>query len=260
MKLFGWTEFSTETDSPRREIVPTEPPRSGDVVHPPPPRAARTPATRVRNAVLQADQLNLGGDPMAGRAKGEIPEVVTVQFNHNSRSIRKELVKVSQQGATTLQIVGSMNHPSAHDLLREALRLSFPRVVLTGDICGLESLPKNKLFQLRDFDEIWVPTTANNIELANRIHTITKVPVRHYGVLQSPLQEWANRWEREEFIGTPHFAVHPQESIIDLREEFLHFPDCPEKDAIAAALSDFPNAHGGALIDAWPTLPPLTVE
>ena len=48
VQLFGWTEFSTETDSPRDEIAPIEPPRSGDAVQPPPPAVDRSNGLRAR--------------------------------------------------------------------------------------------------------------------------------------------------------------------------------------------------------------------
>jgi hypothetical protein len=261
VELFGWTEFSTNTDTKRAEVVASDHPRSGDEVKAPPARAARGPATRVRNAIIQAEQPNLGGDPMAGRAQAKIPDCITIQFDQDTRSIRKELVRVAQEGAHTLQIIGGMNHPEAHDLLREALRLSFPRVVLTADICGLETLPKNKLFQLRDLSAIWIPATEQNNELAGRIHAVTNVPIRNYGLLFGSLIEWVNKWETDNLYGPPAFALHPSASIEYLQGAFLDLHDCPEKRAIEEVLIEAAfKADQGEIFSSAPKLPPLTVQ
>jgi hypothetical protein len=259
--LFGWTEFSTHTDTNRVEVVESAPPRSGDKVAAPPGRAGRGPATRVRNAIIQAEQANLGGDPMAGQPQGVVPNCVTIQFDRDTRSIRKELVRIAQKGANTLQIIGNMDHPEAHALLRESLRLSFPRVVLTGDICGLEALPKNKLFQLRDVSEIWVPSTKENNEMARRIHAVTNVPIRNYGRLNLSLTEWVNRWEVDNLYGPPAFALHPLASLEKLQSELQGLADCPEKEAIESVLVEATlRSSRGEMFSHAPKLPPLTVQ
>jgi hypothetical protein len=88
------------------------------------------------------------------------------------------LVQAAQQGATILQVVGTMDHPEAITLLREAQRLSFPIVVLTGDITALVDKPKNQLFHLRGLKEIWIPAGPENEDLAKRIQATASVPFR----------------------------------------------------------------------------------
>jgi hypothetical protein len=88
------------------------------------------------------------------------------------------LVHAAQQGAATLQIAGLLDHPGALELVREALRLSFANVVITGDLAGLANAPNNKLFQLRALTEIWIPNTPSNIAVAERIKSAAKVEYR----------------------------------------------------------------------------------
>lgn len=178
--LFGWSEFESERMADPCTISSVPRPLSGEDAKPPPPRQGRQPSTRISDVLRLSEHANVGGDPMAGRTLGEAHTVVAVRFpvEESTRSIKLRLVHAAQQGADTLQIAGDLNHPQALELIREALRLSFPKVVITGDLTGLANAPKNKLFQLRSLTEIWIPNTPSNIAVADRIKLAAKVNYR----------------------------------------------------------------------------------
>jgi hypothetical protein len=178
--VFGWTEFESEAALGRVPAVDTPRPQSGETISWPPGRNGRQPATRVVDGIRQAEVANLGGDPMAGRATATAQDTIAVRFpaSESTRAIRMRLVQAAQQGATILQVVGTMDHPEAITLLREAQRLSFPIVVLTGDITALVDKPKNQLFHLRGLKEIWIPAGPENEDLAKRIQATASVPFR----------------------------------------------------------------------------------
>jgi hypothetical protein len=180
VEVFGWTEFDSEAPWERAAVVDTHRPESGDSISWPPGRKGRQPATRVIEGIRQAEVANLGGDPMAGRAVALLGDTIAVRFpsSESTRGIRMRLVRAAQQGADVLQVVGTMDHPEALTLLREAQRLSFPTVVLTGDISALASKPKNQLFHLRGLSEIWIPTGAASKAVAEQIQTSANVPFR----------------------------------------------------------------------------------
>ncbi len=177
VSTFGWTEFDgIQTDQPAA-VSPVAHPQSGEPAVAPPPRSGRQPSTRVADAVRMSDHANVGGDPTAGRNAPEPTPLIAVRFpaDEPTRSIRLRLVSAAQQGATTLQIAGAMDHPEALTLLRESLRLSFPRVVLTADLTGLESSPDNQLFHLRNLESIWTPDIDSSTDVAKRILATAKV-------------------------------------------------------------------------------------
>ena len=89
------------------------------------------------------------------------------------------MVQAAQVGAATLQILGDLHHPEALHLVREALRLSFPRVVLTADLSGLADLEDKMLFQLRELHEVWTPDCPVSEGVATRLEAVAKVPFRH---------------------------------------------------------------------------------
>jgi hypothetical protein len=125
----------------------------------------------VSAAVSQAAQENIGGDPMAGRAKIPPPQALAVTFpaDDSTRAIKLRLVRLSQEGATALQILGPMDHPEAMSLIRECLRLSFDKVYLCGDITGLADASPSQLFHLRGLHALWAWKDTNNQAIAEKI-------------------------------------------------------------------------------------------
>jgi MoaA/NifB/PqqE/SkfB family radical SAM enzyme len=180
VSTFGWTEFNSERSGKAEPVQSVPLPQSGEDAMPPPARAGRQPATRVAEAIRLAEEINVGGDPTAGREPGPVPSLVAVRFPQGepTRSIKQRLVDAAQQGATTLQVAGTLNHSDALTLLREALRLSFAHVVVTADLSGLAPQPNNKLFHLRGLTEIWCPNNEANTDVAERIKTLGKVEYR----------------------------------------------------------------------------------
>ena len=77
-----------------------------------------------------------------------------------------------------MQIAGALHHPDALELIRESLRLSFPRVVVTGDLSALASAADTKLFQLRGLAQVWSPTTPDSSAVARRLKDNAKVDFR----------------------------------------------------------------------------------
>ena len=168
---FGWSEFESEATQDRCPVEAVARPQSGEDATPPPARSGRQPSTRIADIVRLSTQYNVGGNPMAGRKAGPVRSVIAVRFpaTETTRSIKQRLVHAAQQGAETLQIAGSMHHPDALELIRESLRLSFPRVVVTGDLSALSSAADSKLFQLRGLAEVWSPNSPQSAAVAIRL-------------------------------------------------------------------------------------------
>ena len=154
-RRFGWTELQSEGGIQARAHPATSlpRPRSGEDVPLPPGRAGRAPATRLRAAVRQSENPNIGGDPLAGRHPDpDAAKVVAMAFapHETSRTARLRLVRAAQHGAHTLRIEGeSLHHPDAHVLLREAQRLSFENVDVRGEVSAMDTWSDAQIFHLR---------------------------------------------------------------------------------------------------------------
>ena len=181
VSLFGWTEFTSEASGPRALCCRPHP-VSGDDAVAPPPRSTLAPATRVAEAIRLSAHANLGGDPMPSLARPEIPEVVAIAWraDESTRPIKRRMVQAAQVGSQTLQILGDLNHPDALHLIREALRLSFPRVVLTADLSGLAG-QEDKALSSRGFT-VWTPPRPEGRRKADRgkvAYRHEPTPIRH---------------------------------------------------------------------------------
>ena len=132
-------------------------------------------------AIRLSAHANLGGDPMPAVARPAVPDVVAIAWGPEepTRPVKQRMVQAAQVGASTLQLLGDLHHPEALHLVREALRLSFPRVVLTADLSGLAELEDKILFQLRELHEIWTPDCPVSEGVASRLEAVAKVPFRH---------------------------------------------------------------------------------
>jgi len=271
--IFGWTEFGSQRGPMQADNHAISKPISGVDVPWPPPRARRTPATRVQDAVTQSMRYDLDGDPIVCLPRTDPPDVISIRFpaTESTRSIRKRLVQAAQEGATTLHVVGGTTHDESLPLLREAQRLSFPRVVLSGDVTGLADAPPNKLFQLRGLALIQVPSDGDNIAIAERIRESSSVPFEVFLTLGgSQLDtELCHLWSRNSWPGEPRFAVAEDANIESLRSAANTFPDCPERNAIIQALdqtrhhlSGYPGSEAIQVPDgvSWPHLPPFKVQ
>lgn len=152
--LFGRNEFESEGPAGEDRDPVEIAPGVDDPTIPPPPRQGRSPSTRLRAIHQQLARPTLQGDPIAPR--GHQPAaVVEVHWrpDESTRDVRVRLVRASQEGADTLRIRAgaSLDHPAAAALLREATRLSVPRLELVGDLARLTRLSDDELRRLRRF-------------------------------------------------------------------------------------------------------------
>jgi MoaA/NifB/PqqE/SkfB family radical SAM enzyme len=152
--LFGGLEFDSERPPGPSLLPPPVPPGTEAPDAPPPPRAGRPPSTRLRSVHEQLARDGLRGDPIAPR--GHRPEArirVSWGADEPSRAVRVRLVRAAQQGAETLEVDGGagLRHPTAAALLREATRLSIPRLELVGELSGLAAFTDDELRRLRRY-------------------------------------------------------------------------------------------------------------
>ena len=271
--LFGWTEFAEKRGAAPPDNHVVNKPLSGIDVPAPPPRAYRTPATRVHDAITQSQRYDLAGDPIFGLPVQDAPTVVSVRFpiEESTRTIKKRLVYASQQGADILQIVGGTDHPHALSLFRECQRLSFSAVVFCGDLSGLAETTARDLFSLRGLTLILYPPTDINSAIAQRIHQTASVDIGPYLTLQgSELDpDIVDRWANNEWPGAPRFAIHREANTEALMQALSSIDDCPEKaaavEALQLGLSTLFGEPGSAAIQVpagvtWPNLCSFAVE
>jgi len=158
LAAFGRAELDSEVDLP--PVRPIARPRArGALPEAPPPRAGRAPATRLRAARRAVRLGDLGGDPLGGTRAAPVRAAVTVTFDRarTSRDLRQALVRGAQQGAAVLVVAGDLTHPDAPELLREALRLSAPRVEVHADPTPLSAWSDRQLFGLRRLARLVAP-------------------------------------------------------------------------------------------------------
>ncbi len=271
--LFGWTEFSAARGATPPDNHAVTKPLSGPDVPAPPPRANRTPATRVQDAIAQSQRYDLDGDPVIGLPVTEAPSVITVRFpaNESARSIKKRLVQAGQQGASTLHIIGDTNHPDALALLREAQRLSFPMIAMSADLTGLKDLPNNALFHLRGIQQILIPNDEQNLKIAHQIAGVASVSTGVFLPLSAVqvTEDLPGLWARNDWPGEPHFAWVPNMDMESMQAAISALPDCAEKDAAHRAIAldpqplfGDPGSHAILIPDgvSWPNLPPFKVQ
>jgi pyruvate-formate lyase-activating enzyme len=163
---FGRDEIDSERPGPPGVPHP-QPPVFGSAPPPPPPRRGRTPATRLRFVRRQVSFPDLGGDPMAGEAPEPRERVATLAFDGTSRSARRAMARICQEGVGTLRLEGPgvFDHPDAEGLLRDALRLSLPRVEALGDVRPLAALSDRAVVGLRGLARV-VATTPPDADPA----------------------------------------------------------------------------------------------
>lgn len=175
---FGRTEIDSETGARPQPIPQTAPQHP---VPPPPPRAGRAPATRLRFARRQAMAADLGGDPTAGDAAMPPPPALELALRGSSRQLRQTLVRLAQEGAPQLRLT-ELDHPDLYSLLRDALRLNFDQVELHGDLRPLAALDDRQLFALRRLHRVVARGPQDADALAQRDAVLSRIS-RVKGVL-----------------------------------------------------------------------------
>jgi MoaA/NifB/PqqE/SkfB family radical SAM enzyme len=151
------------------------PPVYGETPAVPPPRAGRSPATRLRFAVRQSSLPDLGGDPTAGMDHNPV-QPLRMTLSGTSRNIRIEMVRLSQSGPAPLQIDAGADlaRPDAHALLREVLRLGFTHITVRGDVTALGKRSRRSLTRLKGIHRfeagLWHPDASQHDALAGEGH------------------------------------------------------------------------------------------
>ena len=156
---FGREEIDSERPAPPG-VPRAEPPVFGHAPPAPPPRRGRAPATRLRFVRRQVSFPDLGGDPMAGEIPAPPMSVGHLDFSGSSRSVRRAMARICQEGVETLRLEGPgvFGHPDAEGLLRDALRLSLPRVEAAGDVRPLAALSDRAVVGLRGLARVVAST------------------------------------------------------------------------------------------------------
>jgi hypothetical protein len=152
--LFGRLELDSAGPLPRDSIcVPSTLPEGAT---PPPVRAGRSPATRIRQVHRQLALGRLYGDPVNGQDPAESPQQICVRLQGSSREIRKALVRAAQEGAPELVVeaVGLEPHPDLAELLMDSGRLSFERIILRAPEAHIASLGDKKRVALRRISQV----------------------------------------------------------------------------------------------------------
>ena len=74
--------------------------------------------------------------------------------DESSRRIRKRMVAMTADKVSVLRITGDFRHRSAPNLLKDALRLSIPRLEMSGDLRPLNDFSHSQLIMLKQFHRI----------------------------------------------------------------------------------------------------------
>jgi MoaA/NifB/PqqE/SkfB family radical SAM enzyme len=246
-RRFGRYEIDSESNRIVHpgELAPT-PLAGGDVR--PPGRAGRFPPSRLSYVRVASRLPSLGGDPLALAQRQQMLDTLRVAFlapsrvatpwlgDHpgpsepeSTRDIRIRLVKAAQHGLRTLRIAsaGSLAHPDAAEMLREATRLEIPRIEVAGEGSALADWGDMELRRLRGiarFDvALYGPDAARHDALLGRdggfeatldgldrlANLVPSIAVGCYAVLTSEadLLDFAEAWDRGDLPGEPGFRL-----------------------------------------------------
>jgi hypothetical protein len=176
---------------------------------------------------------------MAGRAPSVSTDTLAVNFpaEASTRTIRTRLVRAAQEGASTLQILGPMDHPEAMTLLRETLRLSFQRVFLCGDLRGLAETPASQFFHLRGLTALWSLNDPENAAIAGQIVAASGVTCQPF----TRLTDAKSVQEHREAGTTGAFVCDAGLELDDLEPELKAASDQPHTEALCRALTSPPR-------------------
>jgi hypothetical protein len=257
---FGWTELRS-VDNQVERVDPTPIPFSEGAV-PPPPRALRRPATRVRFATQQAARHSLGGDPMAGVARFDEPNSIRVSFDGASRvscpqcgdhgrsteptatrTIKQRLVEAAQQGAPLLRVASaaSLAHPDVGHLLADCRRLSFPEIEICGEASALDELTDREMRRTRGITRVYAALYGPDAPrhdahvgrpgafsaTLNGLHRMSELMGAHavsYAVLhnEADLIDFSAAWQDGELPGDPAFRLSPRGGSLHQLAEAAH--------------------------------------
>ena len=277
VRRFGRAEIDSEGN--RMVAVGSLPPtprHDGSVY--PPPREGRAPASRVAYVRKAAAMPALGDDPMILFGKEPMPPSLRVVFlaparvadpllgdrpgpeaPEPTRGVRIRLVQAAQHGVPRLRIAsaGSLAHPDAAELLREAVRLQFAQVEAAGELSAMAALGDLKLRRLRGLTRLdaalYAPDAASHdavvgvpgafdatLDLLDRAASVIPgLSVGAYAVLRDPahIEAFAAGWADGSLPGDPWFRLAPTGGSLRAAAEIARsLGDGPAFDALAAVL------------------------
>lgn len=277
VRRFGRTEIDSESVrlvNPGR--LPPTALEGGEVY--PPARGGRFPATRPSYVRLAVRLPSLGGDPLVAEQEVGRPERLRVAFlapgriadpvlgDHpqppepeTTRAARVRLVRAAQEGARTLRIAsaGSLAHPDAAELLREATRLQFPRIEVAGEAGALDACSDMQLRRLRGITRVdaalFGPDAATHdavvgiegafdaaLRALDRLGSLVpSIEIGCYAVLTAPTQAeaFAELWDLGDLPGRPWFRLAPRGgSLHTLASVAATWSAGAAREAIAAVL------------------------
>lgn len=259
--------------------LPPTPVAGGDTK--PPGRAGRNPPMRLSYVRAAAALPSLSGDPLAAVQKQQITDTLRTVFlapsrvadptlgDHpgptepeSSRDIRIRLVKIAQHGVRTVRIAsaGSLAHPGAAEMLREATRLEIPRIEVAGELSAFATLGDMELRRLRGITRIDAALYAADADAHDKIvgrpgafeatmraldrlgTLVPSLQLGVYGVLTGPehLLAFAEAWDAGDLPGEPFFRLAPgvpgRSDLLALARTADSLPAGLARDAIAAVL------------------------
>lgn len=276
-RRFGRTEIDSESNRHFHPgDLPPTPLAGGDTR--PPGREGRFPPMRPAYVRAAARLPSLGGDPLAAVQRQPMTDALRMVFiaptgiadpilgDHpgpvapeSTRDIRIRLVRVAQHGARTIRIAGggTLNHPDAAEMLREATRLEIPRIEVAGEASALDRFGDMELRRLRGIARIdaalFGPDAASHDALVgvegafdatlraiDRLGALVpSIRVGTYAVLTGPdhLLAFAEAWDQGELPGEPWFRLAPRGGdLAALARAAEQLPAGLVRDAIAAVL------------------------
>jgi MoaA/NifB/PqqE/SkfB family radical SAM enzyme len=303
VRRFGRLEIDSESNRLFHPgDLPPTPLAGGDTR--PPGRQGRNPPLRAAYVRAASRLPSLFGDPLAAVQKQPMTDSLRVLFvapsriedpvlgdvappaPESTRDIRIRLVRAAQHGAHTLRIAsaGSLNHPAAAEMLREATRLEIPRIEVAGEASALDSFGDMEMRRLRGISRIdaalFGPDAASHDAVVGRPGAfdetmsaferlgdlVPSIRVGVYAVLggasaPDDLLRYAEAWDQGDLPGEPFFRLSPAGGdLVALARAAATLPPGLVRNAIAAVLpiAIFPRTNVAPAEEAsmaWGELP-----
>ncbi|MFM2162597.1 MAG: hypothetical protein RLZZ383_2109 [Pseudomonadota bacterium] len=256
--------------------LPPTPLANGDVK--PVGRQGRHPPLRLAYAKVAARLPSHGGDPLVAVSKSPSADVIRTLFvapprvrerafadlpapaaAESTRDVRIRLVRAAQHGASTLRIAsaGTLAHPAAAEMLREATRLEIPRIEVAGEASAVAGWGDMELRRLRGIHRLdaalYAPDAATHdaivgipgafeatlAALDRAGEAVPGLAVGAYAVLRdaSEVLAWAQAWDDGLLPGDPFFRLASVGGdLAELAAAAASLPRGPARDALAAVL------------------------
>lgn len=241
-------------------------------------RQGRHPPLRLAYAKVAARLPSHGGDPLVAVQKSPTADVIRTLFvapprvrerafadlpapaaAESTRDVRIRLVRAAQHGATTLRIAsaGSLAHPAAAEMLREATRLEIPRIEVAGEASAVAGWGDMELRRLRGIHRLdaalYAPDAATHdaivgvagafeatlAALDRAGEAVPGLAVGAYAVLRdaASVDAWAQAWDDGLLPGDPFFRLASVGGdLAELAAVAAGLPEGPVRDALAAVL------------------------